>query len=455
MVRLLTVLAFILVVVVHTSLAQTWVSMGLDSLQIGFNYNANNSGDVIYAQGQMLYVGTNKGLLRTENGGSIWERVTIASNLPDSVVNALAVASDNGRLLYVSIGHPSVASFEQSSNLYKSTDGGGMWRSVVDSTVVAKANIADIKVSPLASDFVVALHRAPGPGAGNLDQIFKSTDGGLLWTSNSFSASSHGVKISIGVNPMDTFGIYATGDTQFDLWFYESTNWGVNWSSKSNLRDIFVQHIHTDLRSRDTIYVTCGDARIYISRNGGDGWEQNTTLQKLDPPYRWVYQLTQHPLMRDWFFAATNDGIWISKDNLASWISLGYGLPAGRYYDVFVDSINGYIYTGGDKGLFRLDPLTNIPEEPTTLPTRFQLYQSFPNPFNPTTTIKYMVPEKTFIKLVVYDLLGKEVVTLSEGVQNAGVYGVVFNASDLQSGIYFYRLITGEYTETKKMVLLK
>lgn len=435
--------------------AQTWVSMGLDSLQVGWSYNSDNSGTVIYAEGNLLYVGTNKGLHRSADGGATWEKLKVADDLPDTVINAIAVSSSDSQLLYLSIGHPSVASFDQSSNLYKSSDGGKTWRSVLDSTVVAKTNIADVKISPLNPNFVVALHRAPGPGAGNLDQVFKSTDGGQSWTSNSFSTSSHGVKISIGISPTGSSVIYATGDTQFDLWFYASTDWGASWSAKSNIRDIFVQHILTDLRSRDTVYVICGDARMYISRNGGNGWEQNTTLQKPDPPYHWIYKLVQHPLTRDRFFAATNDGVWMSKDNLTSWVSLNDGLPAGRYYDVYVDLMNGNVYAGGENGFFRLDPITNVPDEPTTTPAQFQLHQNFPNPFNPTTIIAYTIPERTFVRLALYDLLGKEVRVLVEGMQMPGEYKVILTASDLRSGVYIYRLIAGTNVLVRKAVVLK
>ncbi len=435
--------------------AQTWVSMGLDTLEVGWSYNSDNSGTVIDAQGKLLYVGTNKGLLRSTNSGSTWEKLKIAENLPDSVVNALAVAREPAEILYVSIAHPSVASFDQSSNLYKSSDGGKTWKSILDSNVVTKANIADVKVSQLNPDLIVAVHRAPGPGAGNLDQVFKTTDGGQTWTSNTFSTSSHGVKISIGISPTNSSVIYATGDTQFDLWFYASTNWGVNWSAKSNIRDIFVQHILADLRSRDSIYVVCGDARIYISRNGGSGWEQNITLQNPDPPYHWVYKLVQRPTMSDWFFAATNDGVWVSKNNLNSWMSLSNGLPAGRYYDIFVDSANGYIYAGGENGLFRFDPLTNVPEEPTTAPIQFQLRQNYPNPFNPSTTISYNLPVRSQVTLEIFNMLGQEVATLVDGELEAGRHQVTWNAAHVSGSLYLYRLNVNGLGFTKKMSVVR
>jgi len=85
----------------------------------------------------------------------------------------------------------------------------------------------------------------------------------------------------------------------------------------------------------------------------------------------------------------------------------------------------------------------------------FYLAQNYPNPFNPTTRIAYQIPKTSEVKLKVYDVLGREVETLVSGVQQAGRYEVMFNASRLASGVYFYRWNAGRFTETKKMLLVK
>jgi hypothetical protein len=89
------------------------------------------------------------------------------------------------------------------------------------------------------------------------------------------------------------------------------------------------------------------------------------------------------------------------------------------------------------------------------VPTSFELSQNYPNPFNPSTTIRYMMPTGGKVTLRVYNLLGQVVETLVEQHQNAGAYVVVFDASRLSSGTYFYRLDTDQYSVTKKMMLLK
>jgi hypothetical protein len=88
-------------------------------------------------------------------------------------------------------------------------------------------------------------------------------------------------------------------------------------------------------------------------------------------------------------------------------------------------------------------------------PTKCEIIGSYPNPFNPRTNIRYNLPEAGNVKLVVYDVTGREVVTLMNGWLDAGIHESVFYADNLPSGIYFYSLTAGDYTVTEKMVLTK
>jgi len=88
------------------------------------------------------------------------------------------------------------------------------------------------------------------------------------------------------------------------------------------------------------------------------------------------------------------------------------------------------------------------------IPTEYNLIQNFPNPFNPSTTIYYALPEVGSVELVIYDVLGNEVMKYSEN-QEAGYHTFEFDGANLPSGIYFYRMQAGTFVETKKMILLK
>jgi hypothetical protein len=89
------------------------------------------------------------------------------------------------------------------------------------------------------------------------------------------------------------------------------------------------------------------------------------------------------------------------------------------------------------------------------MPTAYALYNAYPNPFNPATTIQYDLPEETFVSLKVFDLLGREMATLINGTQRAGTHTVRFNAGSMQSGVYICRIQTAQFTQTRKLVLLK
>jgi len=113
-------------------------------------------------------------------------------------------------------------------------------------------------------------------------------------------------------------------------------------------------------------------------------------------------------------------------------------------YHFWTDSFNIHVYEpqviAADNGL---------------LPHEYSLSQNYPNPFNPVTTIQYSLPQRSDVQITIYDLLGKEVITLISETQDAGYKSIQWNASNVPSGMYFYQIKAGTYVQTKKMVLLK
>ncbi len=99
--------------------------------------------------------------------------------------------------------------------------------------------------------------------------------------------------------------------------------------------------------------------------------------------------------------------------------------------------------------------LTGVKDGNKGVPASFSLNQNYPNPFNPTTTIGYDVPVRIHVTIVAYDILGRLVETLVDGERQPGHYEVTFNASRLPSGIYFYRLQAGSFSETRKLSFVK
>jgi len=130
---------------------------------------------------------------------------------------------------------------------------------------------------------------------------------------------------------------------------------------------------------------------------------------------------------------------------------------------VWVDSMIytlAFVQNDGTKEVFnsgRPNNITITGSEPYSneVSDKYQLMQNYPNPFNPSTYIAFMVPKDVYISLKVYDILGNEISTLVDGNHKAGTYNIYFDGSNLASGVYLYKLTAGDFTETKKMLLIK
>ena len=155
----------------------------------------------------------------------------------------------------------------------------------------------------------------------------------------------------------------------------------------------------------------------------------------------------------DFAGANTISGIWTPQDSQPLTDSLIAEVLAGNIYVNLHTSDN----PGGEiRG--QLGPnvvITAIDDEPSALPQDFVLLQNYPNPFNPTTTIEYVLPKSAVVQLTIYNLRGQEAVRLVDGPQTGGYHRATWNASNLASGIYFYRLQAGDFVQARKMLLLK
>ena len=113
------------------------------------------------------------------------------------------------------------------------------------------------------------------------------------------------------------------------------------------------------------------------------------------------------------------------------------------------------IYTTRKLEAPEMDLLSDLPTNKEIIAGQFELSQNYPNPFNPQTTIKYQIPTANSVELVVLNVLGQKIQTLVRERQMTGNYEVKLNATDLASGVYFYRLKAGGFTQIKKMLLVR
>ena len=158
------------------------------------------------------------------------------------------------------------------------------------------------------------------------------------------------------------------------------------------------------------------------------------------------------------FFAATPDsGIFRSENGGSSWTPFNDGLTNMNINAMVIDQ-KGYLYVGtAGRGLFRTIESTvlSVREISNNMPERFLLAQNYPNPFNPVTRVEFQIRNRGFVTLKIYNILGNEVATLVSEELQPGTYSTSWDASGYPSGVYFSRLQSGSFVQSRKIVLLK
>ena len=276
---------------------------------------------------------------------------------------------------------------------------------------------------------------------------------------------------------------------------YLSTNMGVNWNS------VFNRYCYTMVIS-DTKVLVGTSSGVFLSSDNGTHWtcvnsglsdynivslavsgtnifagtnqENVYLLANSDTSWRLVNSglptsiynpINTFAVSGNNLFAGTGlNGIYLSTNTGANWTAVNSGLPLNIYpFVVMALATSGtYLFASinadGSLGLWRrpLSELTTtISENKSDKPKIFTLLQNHPNPFNPATIISFSISVKTFVSLKVFDIMGKEVTTIISEEMSEGAYSKTWNATNIPSGVYFYRLHAGSFTETKKLVLLK
>ena len=192
---------------------------------------------------------------------------------------------------------------------------------------------------------------------------------------------------------------------------------------------------------------------VYISTDNGDTW----TLSHSDP---WVTSILT--IGSSIFVGSFGDGVWRSTNLGGAWEQINTGFAGAAYYVMSLHANSQFIFAGtNNANIWRrpLSQVTDAKEDAHLQPVAFSLGQNYPNPFNPTTTIQFSIPPGVetlhATSLRVYDLLGREVATLVNEVKEPGTYTVRLNATGLASGVYFYRLSTANFVQTRKLMLLR
>ena len=206
-----------------------------------------------------------------------------------------------------------------------------------------------------------------------------------------------------------------------------------------------VADIYSDLRDNPFSVMS------FAQYNGNINFS-SVSEQYVAPPFAAgnLYQIDITEVIQD----RVNNPNWTEGDNLGIIVKGNTNLSSGYYREItraensLTDNKLIITYNSG-LGKFASGNKAEI------IPENYELFQNYPNPFNPSTSIEYQIPQDGFVSLIVYDILGREVITLVNEMKRPGNYTVTFDASDLASGIYIYRLQTNDFVSSKKMLLLK
>lgn len=178
--------------------------------------------------------------------------------------------------------------------------------------------------------------------------------------------------------------------------------------------------------------VYSNNIRVYVNRDRDSEWNISSEVSGLNGRFFYNVKNGSGKLQGVVTYPSTPPNYTLAKEN--GWM-------------IFVpSSLISQLQKGSGSG-------SEISE--LSISENYVLYNSYPNPFNPTTIIKYSIPLNSFVTLKVYDILGREVKTLVNELKNQGVYEVTFNGENLSSGTYFYRITAGSFSETKKFILMK
>jgi photosystem II stability/assembly factor-like uncharacterized protein len=466
------------------------------------NFEANpmmaNLVDIHYANANMGFAvsSLNKAIIRTTNGGTNWQ--FMAGVTPS--YSWQSRPGPTGNFLGMNlVRHPydKHSYFVVFSNrVYVSRDDGETWSQTA--TVSPSSGTPHTFLISAADTNVWLLARTGSP-----DNVTRTTDHGATWNIvHSQNFTSYGEPLEHDPNNPSTF--YFAPDNGG---YYKSTNNGASFSQISAYPfrspcDLLIDAVNPDIQFIADGVTGSGVAEIFRSANGGVNWTKvwtNPSSSEIPTISNTVFEPN---LMRatNWsgsnIYKSTNNGVNWALDYSTthsgwganfcaedpnvymsgSWTSSGNNTTTFSYDGGNTRlSVSGLSGAGGfmllnEKGTilaqagsslykFRVqyDVVTAIQEITLNsgIPADFNLSQNYPNPFNPSTRIRYDLPEKGSVKLVVFDQLGRQVSELINGVKNAGSYEVEFNGSNLASGIYFYKLEVSEQTFTKKMILVK
>lgn len=333
---------------------------------------------------------------------------------------------------------------------------------------------------------------------GTTTYVFRTTNGGSNWSQVFTQANGQINAIWMSLN---FFGkCFMEGNPVGGRWsLWRTSNSGANWDSTGlYLPQSGSETGWTNSLTANSSYFWFGttNSRIYFSSDTGHSWSVQQTSPLTNVQSIWMGSLGIGGLAygQDFIKTTNNGSNWVSTGSAGSgfyggltgvqflplqWLARGNTIymttnlggnwiiqstaPSGNYRSIsFISSNPSYVWAVRDNGGISMMYFSwgGIKRISGNIPESFSLFQNYPNPFNPSTRIKFQAPPtlpegEAIIKLVIYDILGNEIATLVNEQLKPGSYEVEWDGSNYPSGVYFYKLITESFSETRKMVLIK
>ncbi len=360
--------------------------------------------------------------------------------------------------------------------VYKTNDAGVNWQQIFSAENApynfpsVGSRVEAIEVADFDTSLIMAGYYVQDSQKGGL---FVSTNSGSSWNQILLHASSTGQDVDVYdiVFNLEGSDTIAYVSVEYDLSaptgrsIYKLTKTGSSWSvsqdmnaggtSTGSIIVATIRDIHVS-STGDTIFACGTDAGInhpiayYKPLNTTAKWTPFTTAGFPFSIGKQGYAIT---LGIDTVYCAVDNDVYFLPLSGSSW-TLGYSYPNGTrinflYYDDLLVGTGTGLY--GHVG----QSTTGINGEYVSLPTSVSLSQNYPNPFNPSTKIEFSLPDKSYVTLKVYDILGNLVANVSEGIFEAGIHNINFDGKNLPSGVYIYTLTTGNGTISRKLNLLK
>ena len=361
--------------------------------------------------------------LKTTNGGVNWDRINM-NIIFDQWLYAISFINENTGWVC-----------GKSSLIRKTTDGGITWESYYAATNTPNFNAIQF------------LNDQTGYVGGRYGMVAKSTNGGVNWTALDTALTHINVLHFFDANT----GIM--GDASSGI--YRTTNGGLNWAYTSQTDSVGQRYAFYSLSSADanTVYIigtTYYNGFLIKTTNKGLSWN---VVRKFNNEMEAVFAMNSSTVYvggtMNYNMFSTNGGLTWTNQIIPYTGNISIrGMFFTNANTGFCSGTSGYIFRTTNGGVW----VKNISTE---TPTAYSLSQNYPNPFNPTTKIKFSIVNSVDVKLVVYDIMGREVQTLVNERLQTGTYEVAFDGSKLNSGIYFCKLTTNGFFEVKKMLLLK